>query len=75
MPAIINVKASLGAILIGCFIAISYVAHPYLLLSIPNPGLLLRSLSGIVAFQACIYFRLYPNDRPVNKAMVRHRRL
>jgi hypothetical protein len=50
MPSIINVKASLGAILIGCFIAIA--------------------LSGVVAFQACIYFRLYPNDRPVNKAMV-----
>ncbi|KAN0126501.1 hypothetical protein V8E52_000141 [Russula decolorans] len=50
MPAIIDVKASLGAILIGCFIAIA--------------------LSGVVAFQACIYFRLYPNDRPVNKVMV-----
>jgi hypothetical protein len=50
MPAIIDVRASLGAILIGCFIAIA--------------------LSGVVAFQACIYFRLYPNDRPVNKARV-----
>src|SRR5882757_9983949 len=36
-----------------------------------EPGLLLRRLSGVVAFQACIYFRLYPNDRPVNKVMVR----
>jgi hypothetical protein len=40
-----------------------------------EPGLLLRRLSGVVAFQACIYFRLYPNDRPVNKAMVRHSHL
>jgi hypothetical protein len=38
MPAIIDVKASLGAILIGCFIAIAYVAHPHMLRSIPNPG-------------------------------------
>jgi hypothetical protein len=37
-----------------------------------EPGLPLRRLSGVVAFQACIYFRLYPNDRPVNKVMVRH---
>lgn len=50
MPSIVNVKASLGAILIGCFIAIA--------------------LSGVVAFQACIYFRLYPKDRPANKVMV-----
>ena len=40
-----------------------------------EPGLLLRRLSGVVAFQACIYFRLYPNDRPLNKVMVRHFRL
>jgi hypothetical protein len=37
-----------------------------------KPGLLLRSLSGVVAFQACIYFRLYPDDRVQNKVMVRH---
>jgi len=50
MPAIYDVRATLGSVLIGCFIAIS--------------------LSGVVAFQACIYFRLYPNDRPLNKVMV-----
>jgi len=75
MPAIIDVRASLGAILIGCFIAIACVARPHLLRSILKPGLLLRRLSGVVAFQACIYFRLYPNDRPLNKVMVRHFRL
>jgi hypothetical protein len=50
MPAILDVKASLGALLIGCFVAVL--------------------LSGVVAFQACIYFRLYPNDRTMNKVMV-----
>ncbi|KAF8489956.1 hypothetical protein F5888DRAFT_1139008 [Russula emetica] len=50
MPAIIDVRASLGTILIGCFFSVA--------------------LSGIVAFQACIYFRAYPNDRPMNKVMV-----
>ncbi|KAH9998239.1 hypothetical protein BJV77DRAFT_980787 [Russula vinacea] len=50
MPAIINVSASLGAVLVGCFVAIA--------------------LSGVVGFQACIYFRLYPNDKPLNKIMV-----
>jgi len=50
MPAIIDVRFSLGAILIGCFIAVA--------------------LSGIVAFQACIYFRLYPQDKPIHKLMV-----
>lgn len=37
-----------------------------------EPGILLRRLSGVVAFQACIYFRFYPNDRPLNKVMVRN---
>lgn len=31
MPAIIDVKASLGAVLIGCFVAIAYAVHPHLL--------------------------------------------
>jgi hypothetical protein len=50
MPAIIDVRFSLGAILIGCFIAVA--------------------LSGVVAFQACLYFRLYQTDKPLNKLMV-----
>jgi len=50
MPAVIDVRASLGALLIGCFIAIA--------------------LSGVVFFQACIYFRLYPKDKAITKAMV-----
>lgn len=37
-----------------------------------EPGILSRRLSGVVAFQACIYFRFYPNDRPLNKVMVRN---
>lgn len=28
-----------------------------------------------MGFQACIYFRLYPNDKPLNKIMVRHSHL
>ncbi|KAH9986354.1 hypothetical protein BJV74DRAFT_540382 [Russula compacta] len=50
MPATIDVGSSLGALLIGCFIAVT--------------------LSGIVAFQACIYFRMYPLDKLSNKVMV-----
>lgn len=39
MPAIIDERASLGAILIGCFVAIAcVVAHPLLPRSIPNPS-------------------------------------
>lgn len=30
MPAIINVSATLGAVLVGCFVAIACVDHPYL---------------------------------------------
>lgn len=50
MPAVIDVKDTYGAVLIGCFIA--------------------ASLSGVLALQACIYYRLYPKDGVSNKLMV-----
>ncbi|KAI9507511.1 hypothetical protein F5148DRAFT_107997 [Russula earlei] len=50
MPAVIDVRGTLGALLIGCFFAVL--------------------LSGLVAFQACIYLRLYPSDKLMNKVMV-----
>ncbi|KAH9960387.1 hypothetical protein BC827DRAFT_1268111 [Russula dissimulans] len=50
MPAVIDVRATLGALLVGCFVAVA--------------------LSGLVAFQACIYLRLYPSDKRANKIMV-----
>src|SRR6266851_3470153 len=75
MPAIIDVRFSLGALLIGCFIAVACV-HPHFPCAIadPVPYLLLR-LSGVVAFQACLYFRLYQTDKPLNKLMVRRSQL
>jgi len=50
MPAVIDVRSTYGAVLLGCFIAVS--------------------LSGVLALQACIYYRLYPKDRVSNKIMV-----
>jgi len=50
MPAVIDVRYTYGAVLIGCFAAVA--------------------LSGVVALQACIYYRLYPKDSGLNKLMV-----
>ncbi|KAF8261774.1 hypothetical protein EI94DRAFT_761141 [Lactarius quietus] len=50
MPAVLDVKDTYGAVLIGCFAA--------------------ASLSGVVALQACIYYRMYPKDSVLNKIMV-----
>jgi len=50
MPPVIDVRDTYGAVLIGCFAAVS--------------------LSGVVALQACIYYRLYPKDSVLNKTMV-----
>jgi hypothetical protein len=50
MPAVIDVRYTYGAILLGCFIAVS--------------------LSGVLALQACLYYRLYPKDGVSNKVMV-----
>jgi hypothetical protein len=76
MPAIIDVRYSLGAILIGCFIAVACVVCPHFYCP-SNPTLRHPPLrfSGIVAFQACIYFRMYPKDKPLNKLMVRRPQL
>ncbi|KAI9447667.1 hypothetical protein H4582DRAFT_15103 [Lactarius indigo] len=50
MPSVLDVKATYGAVLLGCFVAVS--------------------LSGVLALQTCIYYRLYPRDRGLNKIMV-----
>ncbi|KAH9002484.1 hypothetical protein EDB86DRAFT_3074254 [Lactarius hatsudake] len=50
MPAVLDVKDTYGAVLLGCFAAVA--------------------LSGVLALQACIYYRLYPKDRGLNKIMV-----
>ncbi|KAI0306842.1 hypothetical protein B0F90DRAFT_1813705 [Multifurca ochricompacta] len=50
MPAILDVRDTFGAVLIGCFAAVA--------------------LSGVVALQVCIYCRLYPTDKLLNKIMV-----
>ncbi|KAI9467365.1 hypothetical protein BJY52DRAFT_65636 [Lactarius psammicola] len=50
MPAVLDVKDTYGAILLGCFAAVA--------------------LSGVLALQTCIYYRLYPKDRRLNKVMV-----
>ncbi|KAH9071537.1 hypothetical protein EDB83DRAFT_2517350 [Lactarius deliciosus] len=50
MPAVLDVKDTYGAVLIGCFAAVA--------------------LSGVLALQTCIYYRLYPKDRGLNKIMV-----
>ena len=36
MPAILDVNATLGAVLVGCFVAIACVLHPHLLRSIAD---------------------------------------
>ncbi|KAH9021161.1 hypothetical protein EDB85DRAFT_437605 [Lactarius pseudohatsudake] len=50
MPAVLDVKDTYGAVLLGCFAAVA--------------------LSGVLALQTCIYYRLYPKDRGLNKIMV-----
>ncbi|KAH8982825.1 hypothetical protein EDB92DRAFT_1952076 [Lactarius akahatsu] len=50
MPAVLDVKDTYGAVLLGCFVAVA--------------------LSGVLALQTCIYYRLYPKDRGLNKIMV-----
>lgn len=50
MPAILDVRYTYGAVLLGRFVALA--------------------LSGVLAFQICIYYRLYPKDRGLNKLMV-----
>ncbi|KAA1479446.1 hypothetical protein DENSPDRAFT_159733 [Dentipellis sp. KUC8613] len=50
MPAIANVRATLGAILLGCMLSVA--------------------LSGIVAAQTFLYYKLYPKDLVRIKVMV-----
>ncbi|KAA1477988.1 hypothetical protein DENSPDRAFT_629350 [Dentipellis sp. KUC8613] len=50
MPAIANVRATLGAILLGCLLSVT--------------------LSGVVAAQSFLYWKLYPNDLMRVKLMV-----
>lgn len=73
MPAIMDVRPTLGAVFIGCLFSVAYVEPPPVFLLAP-PDLASssrKSLSAVLGIQTFMFFRMYPHDLPRIKLMVR----
>ena len=73
MPAIMDVRSTLGAVFIGCLFSVAYVEPPPVFpLAPPDlPSSSRKSLSAVLGIQTFMFFRMYPHDLPRIKLMVR----
>jgi hypothetical protein len=66
----VDIASTYGAILFGASVAFGYVVMRYSM-GILSSMYSANRLSGIVGVQCVVYFKLYPDDLYMTKALVR----